>query len=244
MPNGRGFDQSAQSMVGQAYNEILALIHDGSDFRSARQLIRRGLTSAEGRTKSRRRRLLDLLVIVEISTGRRKAAIMALSERQSLGFQSFFCAFDAALLKGSLFAQNGQFDAAREEIAPFVANPSSIRHPSLLSALELYIQDYQTCGPDMEAPLVRGLNSVIKRFGVPIKTVISRESVCALVREAHAKFSAANKRHTAFTLQALEARSPEARAAVVERIEANLSGENVKYFKRAARRLIVRLRGA
>ena len=225
----------------RADDEILGLIHSGSNFGTARTLIRKALKSSEGKAKLRRRALLDLLVLLEVSANRRKAAIAVLAERQTLGFRGLFLAFDASLLKASLLMQTGQYSAAKDEVGPLLKDRRAVRYPSLLNALELYVHDDQSCDRGMQDVLVRCLESVIKRFG--IQSVISGRNVRELVREAHATFRAANKRHIAVALQALEARSPEARVAAIQTLEAAISDETVKYFRRAAHRIIGRLRG-
>ena len=227
----------------RADDEILGLIHSGSNFGTARTLIRKALKSSEGKAKLRRRALLDLLVLLEVSANRRKAAIAALAERQTLGFRGLFLAFDASLLKASLLMQTGQYSAAKDEVGPLLKDRRAVRYPSLLNALELYVHDDQSCDRGMQDVLVRCLESVIKRFGIPVQSVISGRNVRELVREAHATFRAANKRHIAVALQALEARSPEARVAAIQTLEAAISDETVKYFRRAAHRIIGRLRG-
>ena len=100
------------------HDEVMDLLHKRDDASAARRLVKKALLSASGgRRKLRHRSLLDLLVIIEISSRRTAAAIEALTERQSLGFTSFATAFDAASLKASLLMDSGKWCAARAEVA-------------------------------------------------------------------------------------------------------------------------------
>jgi hypothetical protein len=233
-------------MSAQRFNDrkliakVLELSNQGR-FKEARKLVQEELDLGASVPKRRRKRLLDTLVMIELSAKKPKRALEYLAQRRALRYSNWTERLNESLRRAQIYTRVGKWFEARAELTELLRDKNCLRFASLLRALELYVEVDGACREEMEQVLAEASAVAIRSSGIPVTGDEGKLTTKEKIKSVSAVYRTAAKGYEALLLRTFDAASPESRKVLVGDIQTYLVEEKVKFFNGLARELLDKL---